>query len=128
MATENVPIRLMEGDKTQVSEVMLYGTQLWKTNTRRITLLQDPVLSITAIFCMLSVKNHNSLEWTLPPPFSLFHFFPQTFLEVALWSQERKDNVWPGLTCGGCMVCVLLEKEYWRWNGRSMDRWPVPLN
>lgn len=122
MATENVPIRLTEGDTTWVSEVTLYCMQPWKASTRWIIHLQDPVLSIAAIFSMLFLKNCGGLERTLSLPLSLFYFFPHTFFQVALWNHEHKYNVWPKVTCGGCMAHLLLEKEYCRWDDRSMDR------
>lgn len=64
---------------------------------------------------------------SFPTPFVIL-FFPHTFFQVVLWNYEHKNNVWPGVTCGGCMAYLLLEKEYGRWDDRSMDRLPVPWN
>lgn len=91
------------------------------------------------LFAGPSAGHHSNFQYALleklwqlgynssPTPFVIL-FFPHTFFQVALWSCEHKDNVWPGVSSGGCMVYLLLEKEYCKWDDRSMDRLPVPWN
>lgn len=65
---------------------------------------------------------------SFPTPLISLSFFPHTFFQVALQSYEDRDNVWPGVTCGGFVACLFLEKEYYRLADRFTDRLPFPWN